>query len=51
MTHASIPKEEREKRGISDSLIRLSIGIENVQDLLDDIEQALKKSIEPSLVH
>ncbi len=51
MTHASIPKEEREKRGISDNLIRLSIGIENVQDLLDDIEQALKNSVEPSLVH
>jgi len=51
MTHASIPKEEREKRGITDSLIRLSIGIENVQDLLEDIEQAFSKSVEPSLVH
>lgn len=41
MTHASIPKEEREKAGLRDSLIRLSIGIENVEDLKDDLTQAL----------
>jgi len=41
MTHASIPKEEREKTGVTDSLIRLSVGIEDVQDLLADLEQAL----------
>ncbi|MFC4870170.1 cystathionine gamma-synthase [Negadavirga shengliensis] len=42
MTHASIPKEEREKVGLSDSLIRLSVGIEDVEDLKNDIAQALK---------
>lgn len=41
MTHASIPKEEREKLGIVDSLIRLSVGIEDVDDLIDDLKQAL----------
>lgn len=42
MTHASIPKAERQKLGITDSLIRLSIGIEHVDDLISDLEQALK---------
>ncbi len=41
MTHASIPKEEREKSGVVDSLIRLSVGIEDVDDLIADLEQAL----------
>ncbi len=41
MTHASIPKEERIKNGLSDSLIRLSIGVEDVEDLIADLEQAL----------
>ncbi|MBA3985533.1 MAG: cystathionine gamma-synthase [Flavobacteriales bacterium] len=41
MTHASIPKEEREKTGVVDSLIRLSVGIEDVDDLIDDLKQAL----------
>ena len=41
MTHASIPKEEREKSGVVDSLIRLSVGIEDEKDLLADLEQAL----------
>jgi cystathionine beta-lyase len=41
MTHASIPKEEREKSGVVDSLIRLSIGIEDAEDLIDDISKAL----------
>lgn len=41
MTHASIPKEEREKTGVVDSLIRLSVGIEDEQDLIADLEQAL----------
>ena len=40
MTHSSIPKEEREARGITDSLVRLSVGIENVDDLLIDLRQA-----------
>jgi len=42
MTHASIPKEIREKNGLTDGLIRLSVGIEDVEDLLNDLEQALK---------
>jgi cystathionine beta-lyase/cystathionine gamma-synthase len=41
MTHASIPKEDREKTGVVDSLIRLSVGIEDIDDLLTDLEQAL----------
>jgi cystathionine beta-lyase len=41
MTHASIPKEEREKTGVVDSLIRLSVGIEDADDLIADLEQAL----------
>jgi cystathionine beta-lyase/cystathionine gamma-synthase len=41
MTHASIPKEEREKTGILDSLIRLSVGIEDIDDLIADLEQAI----------
>jgi cystathionine beta-lyase len=41
MTHASIPAEERAKRGLSDSLIRLSVGIEDVNDLIADLEQAI----------
>lgn len=41
MTHASIPKAEREKAGLKDSLIRLSVGIENVEDLIEDLRQAI----------
>ena len=41
MTHASIPKTEREKSGVVDSLLRLSVGIEDIDDLLDDLKQAL----------
>ena len=41
MSHASIPKVEREKSGVVDSLIRLSVGIEDAQDLIDDLEQAI----------
>ena len=41
MTHASIPKEERDKIGIVDNLIRLSVGIEDISDLVDDIKQAI----------
>jgi cystathionine beta-lyase len=43
MTHASIPKEEREASGVVDSLIRLSVGIEDVDDLISDLNQALDK--------
>ena len=41
MTHGSIPKEDRERRGITDGLLRLSVGIEDVDDLIADLEQAL----------
>ena len=41
MTHASIPKEERIKNGLKDTLIRLSVGIEDVEDLIQDLEQAI----------
>jgi cystathionine gamma-lyase/cystathionine beta-lyase len=41
MTHASIPKEEREKAGVVDNLLRLSVGVEDVEDLIADLEQAL----------
>ena len=41
MTHASIPKERREQLGITDGLIRLSVGLEDVNDLIDDLAQAL----------
>jgi cystathionine beta-lyase len=41
MTHASIPKAEREQSGVVDSLIRLSVGIEDVEDLIQDLTQAL----------
>ena len=40
MTHASIPAEDREKSGVTDSLIRLSVGIEDVDDLIDDLKNA-----------
>jgi cystathionine beta-lyase len=42
MTHASIPKEEREKTGVSDSLIRLSVGVEDEKDLIEDLRRALE---------
>ena len=42
MTHASIPKEEREKSGVVDALIRLSVGIEDKDDLIDDLRHAIK---------
>jgi len=41
MTHASIPKVEREKIGVVDSMIRLSVGIEDAEDLINDLQQAL----------
>jgi len=41
MTHASIPPEERKKIGLTDSLIRLSVGVEDVDDLIEDLDQAL----------
>jgi cystathionine gamma-lyase len=41
MTHASIPREERIKNGLSDGLIRLSVGIEDADDLVEDLKQAI----------
>ncbi len=41
MTHASVPAMERERLGISDGLVRISVGIENVEDIISDIDQAL----------
>jgi cystathionine gamma-lyase len=42
MTHASIPAEERRKIGVSDALVRISVGIENAEDLIADLDQALE---------
>ena len=41
MTHASIPKEEREKAGVVDNLLRLSVGVEDIEDLIEDLKLAL----------
>jgi len=41
MTHAAVPKEEREKLGISDTLVRLSVGVEDIKDLIEDLDSAL----------
>lgn len=46
MTHASVPEEQRRALNISDSLIRISVGIEDVEDLIDDLKQALKVAFE-----
>jgi cystathionine beta-lyase len=43
MTHASIPKEERIKTGVVDSLLRVSVGVEDIEDLIADLTQALDK--------
>ncbi|XP_026969870.1 cystathionine gamma-lyase isoform X1 [Sagmatias obliquidens] len=51
MTHASVPKSDREVLGISDTLIRLSVGLEDKQDLLDDLDQALKTAHSPNASH
>jgi cystathionine beta-lyase/cystathionine gamma-synthase len=42
MTHASVPKEQRQKLGITDSLVRLSVGVEDVRDLIDDLKSAFE---------
>ena len=43
MTHAGLPKEAREEADITDGLVRFAVGIENVEDIIADIEQALEK--------
>lgn len=50
MSHAAIPKEEREKRGITDGLLRFSVGLENIDDLIADFEQAFVKAKELTVV-
>jgi cystathionine gamma-lyase len=42
MTHASVPKEQRDALGVTDSLVRLSVGIEDVRDLTDDLKNAFE---------
>jgi cystathionine gamma-lyase len=44
MTHGSIPKEERERRGVTDGLLRLSVGIEDIEDLIEDLRSALERT-------
>ena len=44
MTHADVPVEDRRKRGLTDGLVRLSVGIEDVEDIIADLENALKKA-------
>mgnify|MGYP002481125010 FL=1 len=44
MTHADVPREQRATAGITDGLVRLSVGLEDVKDLIADLEQALKKA-------
>lgn len=51
MSHASMPPEERAQRGISNSLLRLSVGLENPQDIIDDFNQALEKSKNTNYIH
>jgi methionine-gamma-lyase len=41
MTHAEVPREEREARGLTDGLVRISVGVEDADDILEDLEQAL----------
>ena len=43
MTHSATPKAEREKAGIAENIVRLSVGIENIEDLIADLEQAMAK--------
>ena len=45
MTHASLPPEERRRLGITDDLIRLSVGVEDTKDLVEDVKGALKASL------
>ena len=42
MTHASVPEDQRKALGITDNLIRLSVGLESIEDLVADLDQALK---------
>jgi methionine-gamma-lyase len=44
MTHTSVPREDRLRYGITDGLIRMSVGMENIADILTDLDQALAKA-------
>ena len=44
MTHVDVPAEDRRKRGLTDGLVRLSVGIEDVEDIIADLESALEKA-------
>lgn len=46
MTHASVPEEQRKMLNISDTLIRISVGLEDVEDLIEDLKRALKLAYE-----
>lgn len=48
MTHASVPEKERELLGISDTLIRLSVGLEDEEDIIQDLSQALDAAVSTS---
>jgi len=50
MTHASIPAEERKQAGLNDGLVRLSVGVEHVDDLIADITQAIAQAVQPARV-
>jgi cystathionine beta-lyase/cystathionine gamma-synthase len=43
MTHAEVPRADREQRGLTDGLVRISVGIEHIDDIIADLEQALEK--------
>lgn len=45
MTHASVPEEDRADLGVTDSLVRLSVGLEDIEDLIEDLDKALKAAV------
>jgi len=45
MTHATVPPEDRNRLGITDGLVRISVGIEDVEDLINDLDQALSRIV------
>lgn len=51
MTHASVPPEQRKVLNISDNLIRLSVGLEDEEDLIDDLKQALELAMKQKVVN
>jgi cystathionine beta-lyase len=51
MTHKSIPAEKRRAAGVSDSLVRLSVGLEDAEDLIADLEQALSRLNDTAEIH